>query len=355
VQRLHGMVPAREIAESLSAVADVALARLLPVVEEDFARQHGRIAGSALAIVALGKLGSRELTPTSDLDLIFIYTLPENAEGSDGQRSLAPTHYFARLGQRLISALTAQTPEGRLYEVDMRLRPSGHAGPLATSLEAWHKYQSESAWTWEHMALTRARVVAGPQNLRAQIDEMVRQILSRHRDEAKLLRDVYDMRERICKEHRTPVIWDIKYVRGGLVDIEFIAQYLQLRHGPQTAEVLHPSTLEALHRVGEIGGLEIADTLVLCGALDLWHGLQGLLRLFMDRPPSDESEAAFPKTLRDDLVRCADATNFDDLKNRMAVAREGVIDVYDRLIAGPAQAISAQQDSDCEPTKERST
>ncbi|HTV87785.1 MAG TPA: bifunctional [glutamine synthetase] adenylyltransferase/[glutamine synthetase]-adenylyl-L-tyrosine phosphorylase, partial [Stellaceae bacterium] len=149
----------------LADIAESALAALLPAVEADFAAAHGVVGGGAFAIVAMGRLGSREMSLASDLDLILIYDAPADSAGSTGPRPLAVQAYYARLSQRLISAITAPTGEGRLYEVDMRLRPSGESGPIASSLAAFAQYQRDAAWTWEHLALTRARPVAGDPTL----------------------------------------------------------------------------------------------------------------------------------------------------------------------------------------------
>src|SRR6185312_11738953 len=159
---------------------------------------------------------------TSDLDLILIYDAPEGVEASDGAKPLALSSYYARLTQRYINALTVLTEAGNLYDVDMRLRPSGTKGPVATSLAAFRRYHDEAAWTWEQMSLTRARVVAGPAGLAETVMAAVRAVLTRRRDPAKLALEVNDMRERIADEHRNTAIWDVKHARGGLVDIEFI-------------------------------------------------------------------------------------------------------------------------------------
>ena len=353
VQRLREMLPAHAIAQSLSAIADVALDHLLPRVAADFAAAHGQLPGSEMVVVAMGKLGSEELTPTSDLDLIFVYTYPEGCEESDGARPLSPTQYFARLGQRLIGALTAQTAEGRLYEVDLRLRPSGHAGPLATRLDAWEQYQAANAWTWEHMALTRARPVAGPQRLRARIAAMIHEVLVRPRDPDALVLDVADMRARMAQERATEVVWDIKDVRGGLVDVEFIAQYLQLRHAHGHPQILATATPEALRRAEEAGVVDPADAERLIAALDLWHAIQGMLRLFMDAPPRAGGEAAFPAKLRQELARAGGAVDFDDLQEKMRSARQAVVDIFDRLIAGPAERVRLMQPAGApQPTRE---
>src|SRR5262249_47674656 len=158
---LRGALDGSRAGTVLADIADAALAALLPAVEADFSRRHGRTPGGAFAVIGMGRLGSREMTLASDLDLILIYDAPSSSEGSDGPHPLPVTTYFARLSQRLIGAITAMTGEGRLYEVDMRLRPSGASGPIASSLTGFTRYQQQAAWTWEHMALTRARAVAG--------------------------------------------------------------------------------------------------------------------------------------------------------------------------------------------------
>ena len=180
---------------------------------------------------------------------------------------MAP-QYFARLSQRLINAITAPTSEGRLYEVDMRLRPSGKAGPIAVSATTFARYQREEAWVWEQMALTRARVIAGPAELAAEIEATIRSVLTRPRDPVALAVEVAEMRARMAEEHRPQSIWDAKHVRGGLVDIEFIAQYLQLRHA-HTFPGAIAELLEALSRLRAAGVLaaDIADDLI--DALDL--------------------------------------------------------------------------------------
>src|SRR5207302_7383532 len=161
VQLLRRSIEGTRAGETLADIADTVIGALLPAVMADFARVHGEVPGGAFAVVAMGRLGSREMSLASDIDLIMIYDAPEDSLGSIGPRPLALSTYYARLSQRLISAITAPTAEGRLYEVDMRLRPSGESGPIALSLAAFAHYQRQEAWTWEHMALTRARPVAG--------------------------------------------------------------------------------------------------------------------------------------------------------------------------------------------------
>ena len=292
VRVLRHITDADAAGSALADIADTAIAALQPHVERDFARLHGRLPGAGIATVGLGKLGSREMTVTSDLDLIFIYDVPAAAAAdgswdhtlSDGPKPLAPIHYYARLAQRLINAMTAPTGEGRLFEVDMRLRPSGNAGPIASSLEGFGRYQEESAWTWEHMALTRARVIAGDPALAERIRGALQAILARPRDPAKLAKEVADMRARIAQQFPGEQFWDLKYRPGGMIDVEFIAQYLQLRHAAESPGILHPTTAEALRRIAAAGYLNPEAAAELIDAARLWHRLLGMLRLTVGGP-----------------------------------------------------------------------
>ena len=222
-------------------------------VEESFVENHGRIRRQQTALLALGKLGGREMTATSDLDLIIVYDFDAEHPQSDGTRSLYGAQYFARLTQRLISALSSQTNYGALYQVDMRLRPSGRSGPVATSIDAFASYQDSEAWTWEHMALTRARVVSGPPAFRARVEQVIRSVLCRKRDADTVAADVVEMRQAIAKEKGEGARWDLKYAAGGLIDLEFIAQYLQLVHAAEKPEILDTSTARVLDKASRLG------------------------------------------------------------------------------------------------------
>src|ERR1700723_1855976 len=219
---LSGRLDPGRAGRAYSALAQGLIAALLKRVVEAFAAEHGRIRGGRVAIVALGKLGSREMTAASDLDLMLIYDFPTEASESDGRKRLGPSLYYARLTQRLISALTAPTKAGRLYEVDMRLRPSGRQGPLATQFTSFELYQRDEAETWEHMALTRARFVAGEASLGADLAKTVGQTLTRESDAAKITREARAMRALIASEKGDKDGWDLKLVAGGLIDIEFV-------------------------------------------------------------------------------------------------------------------------------------
>ena len=232
---LSGSVSAEQAGEVFAGLADVLIRALHARVEDDFVATHGHVRGQETAIVALGRLGAREMTASSDLDLIVIYDFDAEHPNSDGKRPLYGAQYFARLTQRLISALTVQTNYGVLYHVDMRLRPSGRSGPLATQIDGFISYQEREAWTWEHMALTRARVVSASPAFAAQVEAAIYDVLRHKRDARAIAADVIEMRAAIAKEKGDADPWDLKYAAGGLVDIEFIAQYLQLIHAGRSA------------------------------------------------------------------------------------------------------------------------
>lgn len=340
VQSLKGMIDTPAAMAAWSSVAEVSLRGLLPHVEADFARAHGRIAGCDIAVVGMGKLGGREMTTTSDLDLILIYSTSEVVAVSSGEQPLAASQYFARLSQRLISAISAPTAAGRLYEVDMRLRPSGKAGPIAVSATTFARYQQEEAWVWEQMALTRARVVAGPSVLANEIEAVIRAVLTRPRDATLLVVEVADMRARMAEEHRPQSNWDVKHLRGGLVDIEFIAQYLQLLHAWRVPEILSTNTHDALMRLRTAGLLDEPDAVDLLDALSLWQAVQSRVRLNIgEQIRAVRTEA--PRALRLAVEGIA-GLDFDRLVERMETSARRVHDVFRRLIDAPAEQARAR-------------
>jgi glutamate-ammonia-ligase adenylyltransferase len=324
----------------LADIAETVLGAMAPLVAADFARQHGTVPGGEFAVVAMGRLGSREMSFASDLDLILIYDAPEDSDQSDGPRPLAITTYYARLTQRLIAAITAPTAEGKLYEVDMRLRPSGASGPIASRLDAFARYQREAAWTWEHMALTRARSLSGGAALRHRIEAALAAALAIPRDPGRLVADVAEMRERIAAEHPHPAALDLRNRRGGLVDIEFTAQYLMLREAAQSPQVLRRDTGEALAALHEAGALTPQAWQVLGDALALIRQLRAWLTvLFEDLPDAEALAGPAGAT----LARCTGVVDFARLDADIIAACAGVSAWYDRLIAEPARAASQSQ------------
>jgi glutamate-ammonia-ligase adenylyltransferase len=326
---LSGTVSAEQAGEAFARLADVVIRELHRNVEETFAKQHGRIRGQATALVALGKLGGREMTATSDLDLIIVYDFDEEEPQSSGPRPLYGAQYFARLTQRLISALSAQTNYGALYNVDMRLRPSGRAGPVATSLGAFANYQDTEAWTWEHMALTRARVVSATPGFAQRVEAVIRKMLVRGRDAAVIAEDVADMRGAIATEKGEGERWDLKYAAGGLVDIEFVAQHLQLVHAAKHPEILDTTTVRALDKAWRAGVLPAEDADVLRPAAALYHNLTQILRLCLPGPFDAKTAGAGLLNL---LARAADLPNFNTLNAHLAETQARVRASFERIV-----------------------
>jgi len=229
VQIVSREVDPLEVGRGYARVAEAAVEVLAQAAIDEFEGTHGRVPGGELAILALGRFGGGLLTHASDLDLVFLFTGDFHAE-SDGRRPLGGTLYFNRLSQRVINALSVPTAAGALYEVDTRLRPSGNQGPLAVSFGSFARYQAESAWSWEHMALCRARPVFGSAAARADLQRIVDDALMRPRDPAALLRDAVKMRGDIAT-HKPPAgPLDVKLAPGGLVDLEFLIHVTQLSH-----------------------------------------------------------------------------------------------------------------------------
>jgi glutamate-ammonia-ligase adenylyltransferase len=230
VQLIEGTRDPLEIGAALARVAQAACRVLTDAALADFRRAHGDVPGSEFLILALGRFGGGVLTHASDLDLVFLFSGDFAAE-SDGKRPIGASLYYNRLCQRVTAALTAPTAQGALFEVDTRLRPSGAQGPPAASLDSFARYQREQAWTWEHMALARARPIYGSPDAQRALRETIDTVLLAPRDTGKLRADVLEMRGKMAahKPPRGPL--DIKLARGGLVDCEFVVHYLQLREG----------------------------------------------------------------------------------------------------------------------------
>lgn len=328
---LSGTVSAEQAGAAYARLADVLIGAVHREVEQSFAAVHGRLPEQQSAVLALGKLGGREMTAGSDLDLILVYDFAGEHPASDGPRPLTGFQYFARFTQRLISALTAQTNYGSLYHVDMRLRPTGRSGPVATQIDGFRAYHAEDAWTWEHMALTRARVVSASPAFAARVEQVVRDTLTRPRDRAAVGADVEEMRRAIAREKGEGERWDLKYAAGGLVDLEFIAQYLQLVHAAERPEILDTSTARVLDKAWAAGVLAPEDADVLRPAARLYHNLTQVLRLCLSGPFD-------PKTAGSELLRllarAADLPDFATLEPHLADTQTKVRASFTRIIGG---------------------
>ncbi|MEY2341207.1 bifunctional [glutamate--ammonia ligase]-adenylyl-L-tyrosine phosphorylase/[glutamate--ammonia-ligase] adenylyltransferase [Acidithiobacillus sp. IBUN Pt1247-S3] len=290
----------QDVAKLLPELSDLAgfcLQRALPWAIEAMLQQHGALPGYAnppFAVIAYGKLGGREMGLASDLDLVFLYDAPPELESS-GRIPLSAAAWFARLGQKLIHILSVLTRAGTLYEIDMRLRPSGQSGPLVSSLTAFRKYQRESAWTWEHQALTRARFLAGDTKLGQQFAELRQEILCRPRDRADLAQEIRSMRQRIAREKPVPKEqFHLKLSPGALLDIEFLVQFAILSFSADNPDLLRvPSTHEALLTLGELGLWEQSAVAELEGAWLALRDAENRCWLRLQAPALEQDDPQF--------------------------------------------------------------
>lgn len=240
VHHLRALIGAEEAGTQYADIADAAVAALFPVVCGEFARRHGPPPGRGAVVLGMGSLGARQLNAASDLDLIVIYDAA-GQDSSEGAKPLATRAYYARLTQGMITAISVPTSAGRLYEVDMRLRPSGRQGPVATSVQSFRDYQLHEAWTWEHLALTRARVIGRCGSEAAALGDEVEalrvQVLTARGQDARVMPDLAEMRARIFAAKAADGAWEAKIGRGRLQDIELLAQSFALRAGSPTRGV----------------------------------------------------------------------------------------------------------------------
>ncbi len=295
VATLEGRQDADAAGELRSALADAAITALLARVLDDFTQRFGRVRGGGLAVVLLGKAGGREMMTGSDLDLMLVYDHPAQATESSGARALPASQWFLRAVHAFIAALTAPDASGPMYAVDMRLRPSGNKGPVAVSLasfERYHAAEGGAAWTWERMALTRARVVAGPAKLRERVGTAIRAAIAAGGDPATIRADAAAMRARLARELPARGVWDVKHRAGGGMEVELLAQTLQLVHARAHPGVPHPTTRVALARLGEAALLAPEDAALLVRADRAWRTVQGMLRLTEGRAPGEQLAAA---------------------------------------------------------------
>ncbi|MEM9969796.1 MAG: glutamine-synthetase adenylyltransferase [Pseudomonadota bacterium] len=318
VHHLRGLIDAAEAGRQYADVAEAVLRALWPHVVATFADKHGAPPGRGAAVLGMGSLGARRLNATSDLDLIVIYD-GQGIDTSDGRRPLATRAYYARLTQALVTAISAPTAEGRLYEVDMRLRPSGRQGPVATGLSAFRDYQMTEAWTWEHLALTRARPVAGEAALWPDIDAVRRDVLAHPRDRAKVLSDVTDMRARLAEAAPPRGPLDAKAGPGRVQDIDLFRQ---------TGVILTGAADEASGARAAFD-LSDADERAISTAATLFLQVQAASRLIASGPLDDATlgpgACAF-------LLRENGCDSLGDLAAKMAACAREAAEIIDRHI-----------------------
>ncbi|MCR8723783.1 glutamine-synthetase adenylyltransferase [Frigidibacter sp. ROC022] len=329
VHHLRGQIGADAAGRAYAALADAVLTGLWPRLVADFATRHGPMPGRGAAVIGMGSLGAGWLTSGSDLDIIVIYD-PDGAEMSEGRRPLAVRPYYARLTQGLVTALSAPMPGGRLYEVDMRLRPSGRQGPVATAIAAFRSYQKEEAWTWEHLALTRARPVAGVAEIGREVESFRQDVLAAPHDRAKVLADVAEMRDRIAAARGGAAFWDLKAGPGGVQDIELLGQTAALLAGSAARE-----TPAQLAEAARTGFLDPAAVAALSRAHDLQQRLRTAMRLLADSPADPATLGAGAEAL---IIREAGAESIAEVEAMLEEVRGAAAEVIATALPPAAAA-----------------
>ena len=327
VQVMSGSATAEIAGRAFADLADLCVGSLAPAALAEAVRLGGAFPGE-VAVVALGKCGSREMSATSDLDLMTLYRANDSAAASDLKGWDAST-FYGRFTQRLIAALSSQTTEGQLYEVDMQLRPSGTKGPVAVSFAAFADYYQGEAETWELLALTRARVVwATSDGFARDAAGAVEAALRKPRDRARTAQDVREMRDLLEQERPPASDWDLKLSTGGLVDIEFAAQFLQLVHAAAGGP-LAPNTAQALAALGAAG---LAAPEQLARLSDAWRLQQNLTQLIKVALGDHPKPAAEPKALQMLLAKAGGTRTFKALVRRLALAQANARGAYQILL-----------------------
>jgi [glutamine synthetase] adenylyltransferase / [glutamine synthetase]-adenylyl-L-tyrosine phosphorylase len=323
---LKQQITPRDAGVFLSDLAEAVLEVTLSSIHADLTKQYPPLKEATFAIVGFGKLGAREMSFGSDLDMVFLYD-----DKGDDLELRAQVH---RLAQRLVSALTLMMREGRLYEVDTRLRPGGADGPLATSISGFNKYFTDAAWTFELQALTKARVVASNNAaFTTQLEGVVATHICAKRNPEALLKDISDMRLRIANEHGTRNPWAVKYVRGGIVDCEFIAQLLVLTYAHTHPTLWHQDSAQIFKNAQALALAEDMHVSPLIEARDFLSDLLSVSRLMSDDVLTDDTMSA---GLKRTLVSLMGEESFESLKERLIQHLENVKRIYAILIPSNA-------------------
>ena len=329
VHLLESLISVPAAGVFLANLAEVIVARLLQVVKKDFAFRNGIIKNSEMAVIALGSFGGRELTHGSDLDLVLLYDAPDEARSSKG-KNLSASQYFIRLGQHFLTALGAMMGAGKLFDVDLRLRPSGRWGPLVVTLEAFRDYQAKQAWSWEHMALTRARVISATPAFRNKIERIIRDILAKKRTPAKLAKQMDEVRMKYFEEFGSDNTWSVRHVRGGLIDIEYVLQFHLLRQGHKHPEIFDPDFRIAVQNLIKAKAITRADGAALQAAHDLLLEVRGYLRLCHQE---NEVQQNFAPALLNLMAGATNSVNADVLVQQLVKSENAVYALYQKHIS----------------------
>jgi len=329
---ISGELNAAQAALRLSHVADAVVHGLYPAVIEEFANQHGRIEGGSFAILALGKLGERHMTMNSDIDLVFVYDAPPTSQQSDGKRGLTPSHYYARLAQRMINALSALTAQGDLYEVDMRMRPQGQKGPIATRFDGFEPYYRDKAWTYEYQAMLKARLIVSDGALGDAVMACLKDCLAQPRDAQAVLEDVAAMQKRLHDHFRRTDPFAIKHIPGGMMDLEFIAQGLSLVHAHKDPGLIGLDAEEVFDRLGADQIIQSDHAGRLVTTAKQYRYLQSVMRAALDG--RFDAETA-PRLLKKRMAEESGFADFDALRAGLVEAEQFVLTMFDTYIGDP--------------------
>jgi [glutamine synthetase] adenylyltransferase / [glutamine synthetase]-adenylyl-L-tyrosine phosphorylase len=311
VQVLRYQLSPFDGAYALSNIAEATIKSLIPHVCKEFEKQYGILEDGNISILAYGKLSSKELMPTSDLDLVIIYDSPIDSKSTKGERSLPASAYYIRLAQRIVSSLTVLTAEGRLYDLDLRLRPSGEQGPLACSFEAFQKYQQEDAWIWEHLALTKTRTIFTTGELGNRIAIAIQNILKRKRNKSEVAKAILDMQARIQEKYDGTGLWNIKHMPGGLLDTEFLVQFHVLLNYEIVRSTQQLSTIDIIENLTIHGILNSTDAKILRDGVSLWTNILWLYRLTHE---SSDTNTDIPHGLARRILTATNISSMDELK-----------------------------------------
>lgn len=337
VHHLRGLIGPEQAAAEYSDLAQATVAGIWAASCAEFSRKHGPLPGRGAVVLGMGSLGARQVNAGSDLDLIVIYDAATDEE-SQGRKPLPARTYYARLTRTFITGLSVKTSAGSLYEVDMRLRPSGRQGPAATSWSGFQSYQHTEAWTWEHLALTRARVIAGDPGLAAEMEAFRQELLSLPREPSMVCRDLSDMRDRLAAAKPRRSAWDIGNGPGGLQDIELLAEAMALLSGSTERAVRDQLALEALD-------VSPAERSALLSAHTLLSAVKLVARLLTEQPLNPE---AVGHGGRDLLLRDAGEPDIDHLESMLRSQMERAGDIIDTILR---RAIGSPDPHDSDPSE----
>jgi glutamate-ammonia-ligase adenylyltransferase len=326
---LSDIISPAQAGEAYAAIACAIIRASFEQVRLEFEVEHGIVTGAQIAILGLGRLGTKELTAGSDLDLVVIYDFDEDRRESTGSRPLDVVVYFTRLTQRLVAALTVPTRRGTLYEVDLRLRPQGGKGPVASQFKGFVSYQQSEADLWEHMALTRARVLAGDSDFAKQVEAAVTDIVGAKRDRGHVMSEVRSMRDLIAQEKGDDHPWDLKLARGGLTDLDFIAQALVLAHGAEHPALIGLPPEAAFQEASKAGLIREDDARTLAEAHRLFNSIFQWQRLTIEGP---FDPATVPPAILKRLAAVAGLPDAKVLLTHLEETRQRVREIFERLL-----------------------